>query len=333
MIRQTFLTYSFQTVSLLDDRVIDWAYSGRQFLLNGQYEELGSYVYSFPFDSAVTCEDGIYAVIYQKLGTKGLLLKNGKILREINRSYYHADVYEYPVAFVKAKNNKTYLIHCPFQYCQIDFEDVETGEIVTQNENRKPSDFFHSRFEVSPDNKTLLSKGWGWHPFDFVEVFDIEACIENPPLLDNSRLKPDVDAEICSASFITNNLVLIGSPNDTEPFNHEPSDKLKNGQIAVWDILTNTISKPITLNFTIGGHLTAIDENYAWDLYDFPKIFNFKTGVIVDELKDIRTGQQVSAIIHHLDLPQISINKCTKQVAIKNKDSENIEILTAEIKK
>lgn len=75
MIRQTFLTYSFQTLSWLNDRVIDWAYSGRQFLLNGQYEELGSYVYSFPFDSAVTCEDGIYAVIYQKLGTKGLLLK------------------------------------------------------------------------------------------------------------------------------------------------------------------------------------------------------------------------------------------------------------------
>jgi hypothetical protein len=332
MIRQTFLTHNLQTLSFLKDRIIDWANSGRQFLLNGQYEELGSYGFGFTFDSAVTCDNGIYSVIYQKLGTKGLLLKNGKMLREINRSYYQADVYEFPVSFFTAQNKKTYLIHCPNSYCQIDFEDVETGGIITTDSNRNPSDFFHSRFEVSQDNKTLLSKGWGWHPFDFVYIFDIDECIKNPKLLDNSKLKPDVAAELCTASFISNELVLIGSTIDSQPFAIQASGKLKCGEIAIWDIKTNLISKPITVNCTFGGHLTAIDENYAWDLYDYPKIINYRIGIVVDTMEEINSGQQISSIIHHLDLPQIVFNKQTKQVAIKNKDNINTEILTTDKK-
>lgn len=327
MQRLTLQTNYLQTLSWFGDRIIDWANSGRQYLLSGQIQELGNYGFAFPFDSAITSDNKIYSVIYQRLGTKGLLLKNGKLLREINRCYYQAAVYEYPVAFVTTKDGRTLLIHCPNDYCQIDFEEVETGEIITKHIDRKPSDFFHSRLEISPDNKILLSKGWGWHPFDFVEIFDIEECIQNPLLLDNSKLSPDVDAEISAASFISNDLVLIASPNDTEPFNHEPSEKLKNGQIAIWNIQTNTVSTPITPNFKIGGHLTAIDDTYAWDLYDFPKIINFKTGEIVEKIEEINSGQQVSSIIHHLEnLPKIAFNKNTKQFAITNKDT--VEILT-----
>lgn len=328
MNRQTIQANNLQTMSWLNDRIIDWANAGRLFFSqNGQIEKMGVYNFAFPFDSSVISDNGIYSVIYQKLGTKGLLLKNGNPLREINRSYYCANVYEYPVTFATAKNEKTYLIHCPNKYCQIDFEDVESGEIITKHPDRKPSDFFHSRFEVSSDNKTLLSKGWMWHPYDFVEIFDIEECIENPLLLDNSKLSPEVDAAICTASFINNTSILIGSPNDSEPFNHDPSDKLKNGQIAIWDISTNAVSKPITPQFTVGGYLIAIDETYAWELYDFPKIINYRTGVVEDKIEDIFSGNQISSIAHHLtDLPKISVNQTTKQVAIYNKDV--IEILS-----
>jgi len=113
MKRITLQTNGLMTISWLKDRVIDWGNSGRQYLLNGQVQELGGYYFSFPFDSAITSDNGVYSAIYQNLGTKGLLLKNGKILREINRSYYQADVYEYPIAFATLKNGKTYLIHCP----------------------------------------------------------------------------------------------------------------------------------------------------------------------------------------------------------------------------
>lgn len=327
MQRQTIDTNFLQTICWIDNAIVDWASGGKLYFPDGQTKDIGRYHFGYNFDSCVISEDGQYSFIYQKLGTKGLLLKKGELLREINRSYYHADTYEYPVIFLSFKNGKTYLVHCPSEYCRIDFEDVETGEIITNHPSRKPSDFFHSRFEISPDKKFLISKGWAWHPCDFVELFDLEACINNPLLLDNSNLKPDVDTEISSASFIDQNHILIGSSKDAESFNDEPSEKLKPGQIAIWDIQENTVSKPISLEFEFGGHLVAIDEKYAWDLFNYPKIINFKSGQIEDKLEEIYTGQQVSSIIHHLDnLPKIAFNIITKQVAIF--DGKKIEILT-----
>ena len=325
MIRQSLQTNPVKTISWKIDHLIDWARGGREFLLDGQEKTNGFSQFAYSFDSAITSDDGIYAVIYKKYGTKGLLLKNGSPLREINRSYYHADIYEYPVAFAKL-NNVTILIHCPDEYCRIEFEEVDTGKKLTNHIERKPSDFFHSRFEVSPDNKTLLSKGWVWQPFDFIEVYDIEKCIGNPLLLDKSKFYPDVASEICAASFITSELVLIGSTRDTEPNNIESSKKMMDGQIALWNIKTNDIIDIVTPNFIVGIHLIAINEKYAWDLYDYPKIINYRTGEIETGLKDIFTGRDTTSFASGDQLPKISYNRLTKQVAISADDK--IEILT-----
>ena len=92
--------------------------------------------FAFSFDGSITSQDGQYAFIYKRLGTKGILLKNGEIIREINRTYYHAETYEFPSAFITF-DNKTYLAHCPISYCQLDFENVETGEIVSNIQGQK----------------------------------------------------------------------------------------------------------------------------------------------------------------------------------------------------
>jgi hypothetical protein len=314
-------------MSWLNNSIVDWVYSGRQYFLSGETRDMGSYAIGYSFDCSITSDNGIYAFVYKKLGTKGLLLKNGTILREINRSYYQAEVYEYPAAFVTTGEGVTFLIHCPNEYCQIDFEEVETGEVITNVPNRKPQDFFHSRLEISPDTKTLISKGWGWHPYDDVELFDIEECIKNPLLLDERKLIPNVKAPICAASFINNNLILIGSSNDSEPFSENEPGTFTSGQTAIWNIETNEVSNIITPKFIVGGHLIAIDEIYAWELYNYPKIVNYRTGVVEDKIEEILTGQQVSSIIHHLEnLPKIAFNKKTKQVAIAIDDK--LEILT-----
>jgi hypothetical protein len=73
MQRQTIQTNQISTLSWTNNYLIDWANSGRQYFTNGQVKELGSYYFAFSFDSAITSEDGIYSVIYKKLGTKGLL--------------------------------------------------------------------------------------------------------------------------------------------------------------------------------------------------------------------------------------------------------------------
>jgi hypothetical protein len=322
MKRQSIKTNYLQTICWVDNAIVDFASAGMKYTLDGQVNELYRYTFGFG-DTAITSSDGQYAFIYQKLGTKGLLLKNGDILREINRSYYYAEVYEYPAAFVTI-DNRTFLVHCPLKYCRLDFEDVETGQIVTDNQDRNPSDYFHSRLEISPNGKYLMSKGWFWHPWDGIRLFDIKKCFESPEKLDISEIYPNVGSEICTASFIDDNKVLIGS-SDEEEMNDELLENLPQKHIAIWDIELNQISKPIKVQLEF-GNLFVINEKFAWDLYKFPKIINIETGEIADKDESLASGLQKSSIIHHVEkLPKIAFNRQTKQIAITKNDC--IEIL------
>ena len=287
--------------------------------------QLYNHYFTFAFNGAITSANGTYAFIYQKLGTKGLLLKNGEFIREINRTYYCADVYEFPWAFVEI-DDRTYLIHCPIAYDQLDFEDVETGELVTNIPGRVPPDIFHSRLEVSSDGSLLMDKGWVWHPLDRTFVFDIKDCFHNPMLLDKFDVEPPVDVEIVTASFIDNKRVLIGSSNEVID---EDNLSMFANQIATWDLQTNTISNQVAIDVEF-GNLFVINERFAWDLYNFPKIIDTNSGRVIDSNKNINSGKQRSAIVSKsAGLPQIIFNYQTKQIAISG--DEKIEILTPEM--
>lgn len=307
-----------QTICWFNNTIIDIACAGKIYYENGNVEEMHKYHFGSNFDCSIISENGIYAFIYNKKGTKGLLLKNGEILREINRSYYHANDYEYPAAFFTHDNGETYLIHCPNKYCRIDFENVETGEIITNIPERNPSDFFHSRFEISPNNKYLLSKGWVWHPVSLITVFEIEKCFENPLLLDKSENEPKVGSEINTASFISGNEILIGC-SEEEPYDEDLAEILPENSVAIWNIETNEISKPTKLNFEF-GNLFAIDKKYAWDLYKFPKLINIESGEIEFKNEDLFSGSQKSSIISNLDNePRVAFDRKTKKIAITTK--------------
>ena len=312
------------TISWFENTIVDWANTGKQYFLDGTVKQLWPYHYGFG-DAAIVSNDGVYAFVYKRLATKGLLLKNGELLREINRSYYCSDAYEYPAIFITI-NKSTYLVHCPIAYNQLDFEDVESGELITNSKDRKPSDVFHSRLEISHDNSLLMSKGWYWHPLDVVNIFNIEDCIRAPTMLDNAKISDDMGTEICTASFIDSDKVLIGSSD--EVYNDEDA-KLPPKSIAIWDLKTNQISSPTAVNSEF-GNLYSIDDDFAWDLYKYPKIINIKTGDIVDSEESVNSGTQRSSIIHSLDShPQIIFNRETKQIAISGK--ERIEVLTPEL--
>ena len=324
--RQTIKTNYLQTIDWHNGSIIDWVSAGQQYSLDGQQKQIAKYHYAFSFDGSITSQDGQYVFIYKRLGTKGLLLKNGEILREINRPYYQAESYEFPAAFLTF-NNTTYLVHCPIDYCQLDFENVETGEIISNIEGRKPSDIFHSRLSISPDNKYLMVCGWAWHPVDTVELFDIEECFKNPILLDKSSLFPDFGTQINSASFIDNERILIAA-SDEEPFDDEVPPILPQKHIAIWNFIKNEIFKPVKVEGEF-GNLFAISDNQVWDMFKFPKIINVQTGLIESKFEDINSGLQTSSILYSdiKDFPQISYDRQTSKIAIRV-DSTTIEILT-----
>lgn len=303
----------FNTIEWCKENIIDWTSAGQFKSLNGDEGQLGQYHYSH-FNAAVTSEDGVYAFIYNRLATKGLLLKSGELIREINRSYYCADTYEYPAAFITVQG-KTYLAHCPKKYCQLDFEDVETGEIITDIKDRKPSDFFHSVMSVSPDGKYLLVRGWAWHPVESFSVFSIEDCLKNPLLLDDMAFFYNFGMEINSASFIDNEYILVAS-SDEEPFDDENPAGLPPKHITLWNFKTNKLSIPIKAPKDTGNFF-AINHQLAWDMYKYPKLINIETGQIIDTIEDINSGLQNSCIYTSVDkCPQIKFNKSTGQIAV-----------------
>ncbi|BAU52252.1 hypothetical protein [Mucilaginibacter gotjawali] len=323
MERKTITAGFLSTICWLDTAVVDWASAGQLYSLDGKEKQLGKYHYGYNFDSSIVSSDGQYAFIYKKLETKGLLLKNGELLREINRSYYYADVYEYPAAFVTV-NYKTYLVHCPLEYSRLDFEDVETGELITDIPGRKPSYVFHSRLEINAPNTFLMSKGWCWHPTDVVQVFNIDACINNPLLLDKSILSPNIDVEVCTASFINDSKIMIGTSD--EAYDDENLN-LPLKHVGIWDIGLNEVTNFVKIKGEF-GNLYPINDKFSWDTFKFPKIINLDNGEIVDKDESIYSGEQNSSMIGHdsLKYPQIVFNKQTKQLAIKG--DGKIEILT-----
>lgn len=316
-----------QTISWHNNKLVDWALGGRIYSPD-ENNDTGStgLHYAYGFDAAITSADGQYAFIYKKLGTKGMLLKNGQLLREINRSYYHADTYEYPAAFITTETGVTYLAHCPQSYCRLELEEVETGYIPTDIPERNPADFFHSRLEVSPGNSWFVSKGWVWHPMDDVRVFNINDCLRNPLLLDKNRETPDFNIEINTACFISDNELLIGASYTAELYDEEEAAGLKPGQVAIWNLVSHEVSSPVKIDRPF-GNLFPIDENEVWDLFLCPKIINIHTGEVTGLLENMPTSEQASAIIHHLEPLQVAGNPALKSIAIITRDHQ-IKILT-----
>jgi hypothetical protein len=119
-------------------------------------------------DAACATPDGRFAAVYERVGTKALLLRDGGILRELNRSYYQAKAYEYPICIWWNGDHRPLIAHCPEEYCRIDIEDAESGACLNTARTR------------------LLSAGWVWHPLDSVMYFDIVEALHNSKHLDRA---------------------------------------------------------------------------------------------------------------------------------------------------
>lgn len=124
----------------------------------------GSFGY---FDTATLAPNGNLVALVDSDGTKALLLEpGGWAIRELNRSWYCATSYRYPLALFTLPDGRTGVAHCPEHYNRIEIEVAATGERLTADPARRPADMFHSRLQVSDDCARLLSAGWLWHPVE-----------------------------------------------------------------------------------------------------------------------------------------------------------------------
>lgn len=298
------------------DDLVDWVSGGTRRGLNG--ETTGTRIsYGDLVDAATASPDGKYGIIYTKLGTKGIVIGGGKIIREINRSYYHAEVYEYPVAIFRAKNGRYILAHCPDEYCHLELEDLLTGERLTTQANRKPEDTFHSRLTASPDGAYLLRAGWAWHPVDVVGVYDVQTALEDPSHLDGEGLFPNIVAEETSAAFLGNDRLLITA----REYGEDKPTQLR--------VLSLNKSEPSIISETKAklGNIMPVGETHVLGFYDCPKLIDRQSGAVLKTWPHVASGLQECAIVHEASLnPPIALDPARKRCAIA--DKEKITVLT-----
>jgi len=327
--RQSSFTVSgIRSLCWRGDELVDWVGGGRAFALDGT-ERRASVYYAYHFDAATASPDGRFAVIYERLGTKGLLLHDGKLLRELNRSYYHADAYEYPVALFHGPDGRLLLAQCPESYCRIELEEAETGRALTASAERKPGDFFHSRFAASPCGKRLLSAGWEWHPWGAVVCFDIALALTDPNHLDRVDPLP-YSGGVClaqesSACWLDDDRIAVAASDDPDE-TEESRDagvgpRLLPRGVAIYDLARGTCLRSFQPDEP-AGTILAIGARHVLSLYRHPKLIELSTGEVLHMWTELHSGLQDGSIVRRLEgdakPPPMAFDAARNRFAIVN---------------
>ena len=318
-----------QSLCWHDDELVDWAGGGTRYSLGGTSRRSGV-LYSRKFNRAMTSSDGQYAAIYEVLGTKGLVLKDGKLIREINRSYYCADVYEYQAVLFDLPDGRTVLAHCPNEYNKLEIEDADTGDRLT-GRGGETTDFFQSRLSVSPGGKYLMSAGWYWNPLDFISVYDLQQVLATPALLGAPpewKLTAGI-TEVHDAAFADAETAVFASADlyfDEDDVDEEDKDKfiLQPDQIARYSLTEKRFLTLAPLAEPLGTLMPVSD--FVLGFCEHPKLVRIATGEIVARWEDLETGNQNSSISQTLEtLPPLALDPANRRFAVA--DGEQITVI------
>ena len=302
--------------------LVDWVAGGARHRLDGASERAGVN-YAYRFDAAVTV--GAWAVLHERLGTKGLVLRDGRVIRELSRSFYHANDYEYPIA-IWLRDGRALLAHCPERYNQLEIEDLETGERLTRTPTgRAPADYFHSRLAVSPDGRRLLSAGWVWHPWDAVVWYDVAHALADGGHLDglegSTASSRNVGlAEEGSAAWLDDDRILLGGTaecEDPEEATDAPEPRLRPCGLAVWDVPEKRWTSSVVLPDP-PGVLMPVGDGRVVTFFRHPRLVEIATGRVVDEWPDLPTGTQASAI--RPNMPIVALDRPGRRFAVVRDD-------------
>jgi hypothetical protein len=312
-----------------DGGLVDVAAGWRRYPLDGSAPVSRYSQYAPGFDAAAMAPTGDIVALVASTGTKALLLEpGGKVIRELNRSYYCAEAYRYPLALFTLPDGRTGLVHCPENYNQLEIEVARTGEQLTADPDRNPGDFFHSRLAVSPEGCFMLSAGWVWHPLSMTEIYDLPRALVQPRVLDGApRDDPWPQAagltEIGGACFAGRDIVV--STSAEEPDTDEPS-RLGPRTLARWSTARQEFSWSRQLAEQAGDLLPA--GNSIMALYRCPRLYDAVTGELQAEWPDLDTGQADSSIVWDKAFSgpaRIAIDEAGQRFAVT--DGERITVI------
>lgn len=282
-------------------KLMDWASGDVQYELDGSRHG-PTVFYAYHFDAAVVSPSGEFTALYERLGTKAVVIGPNRLFRELNRSFYHADVYEFPILFFRLADGKEALAHCPDEYCDLIIEDPATGVRWSKAGSGRIESMFHSRLAANTAGNRILSAGWYWHPSDTVCVFDLKPT---PDGLDLGLFEKccNLGAEVSSAVFNSLDQLIVTCAKDADDLcDDEPGERLKRGKIGVYDFQEQKLVSLAVLE-TEAGTLMPVASKYVVGLFEHPKLIEVATGKVLCRWPELKTAQQTSSIIYHKPLP------------------------------
>lgn len=342
MLQKIFLPFPQKPLSLVweGDTLVDWVAGGNRYFPDGTFESANR-VFSDRFNGAVALPDGRCAAIFERRWTSGLLIINNlenpeythirtgervysfrKIdLREIKRSYYEADAYEYPIALFYLPDGRPALLHCPDEYNRLEIDLLETGERLTASDSRQPADCFHSRLQVSPSGRYALSAGWVWHPVDSLWVFDLHKALEDPRHLDEDNA---VENDVSSAVFLNDEYIALSITADVC---HAAADLLGKSQIDLYSLEKEQVVNSVGVDLEHISLLPTPNDRYVWDIHRYPKIIDLHTGAVVAECPELITNGPASSIDLNFDPaehPPYALHPDRRRLAVGTKEGIGI---------
>jgi hypothetical protein len=318
------------------DELVDWVGGGSFFTLDGAFHRVPRGWGYDRFDGCVTDASGRWAVVHERTGTAGLLLHDGKRLRELHRSSYRAHAYLYPACLFSGPDGRMLLAHCPEGYSWIDIDDAETGRRLTACDDRRVVDFFHSRLTPSPSGTRLLSAGWVWHPLDAVLWFDVAAALTDPRALDrlvgSEQSRIAGLAEETSATWLDDDTLVVGSSEQTEDADEvadlELAPRLLPNALALLDTRTKRYTACIELGEP-PGTLMAVGQEHVVTFRRRPRLVSLRTGRAVHEWNDLPTDELDSSIVHQRPHAVLTLDPPNARFALQV--DERIEVVSFDV--
>jgi hypothetical protein len=318
------------------DTLVDWVAGGNRYGLDGTFTP--SYTRFSPnFNGVVALPDSRCIALFERRWTKGLLIPNepknpqynqiqlgDRVFsflkmypREINRSYYQAHEYEYPVALYYLPDGRPAILHCPDEYNRLEIELIETGERLTASDSRKPEDVFHSRLLVSPSGRYALSAGWEWHPIDSLYVFDLQKAIEDPSQLDAGIM---VVRDAHSAVFLDDDTIAYSI--STKSSWAVPGFTEK-AQVNLYSIKNGKIVHSIGIDHAPLSLLPTDNQRYVWEVSSHVKLLDLDTGTVVVECPQAIANGSIGAINFTYDdfeHPPFALHPDRRRLAVGTKE-------------
>ncbi|MGO9492947.1 MAG: hypothetical protein ACLPZY_11730 [Terracidiphilus sp.] len=266
--------------------------TGRRIALDGRPLPRRAFLVGYPFDRGLCFRglDAFWTLAYDNRGTKAVLYKNWKEHRELNRSYYFAKAFDYPIALTSINNGRVVIVHCPNSYDTVEIEDAETGEVLGKKKSDEME--FHSRFSVSTDGRFLLSAGWFWHPLGGAWLCPVSAICGS----DGAHLKEvgfSYGAEIDDAAFLGDDHIVVSSTSGV--VNEEaPPSGLGPLQLGIWSIAESRWVSTAPLQEATGSIMPW--KEWVISFHGHPKAIDLATGNVVHVWDQINSGRQIGSI-------------------------------------